>query len=602
MRDVLSIGTRKGSRAEPARKAGLAVLAFLAWDLPFFPAAQAAEASIEALKAQALALHREAAVAEPAADEFIAYVGTGTAELHLRSISVRIDDAPPWRYEYSADEAEALPSRALHRLGTVPLTPGPHRLRADFVARKADAAPADAPLRGAIDRSFDKREAPLILQLELVKQGFGKPELRVIERAVSDAADLRARSADFLKAGGRDLQAALESGNVSLPPSGGSAPPGGGAYAAQYAHGLALLAGERAAEGAALLGRIADGDSGTAVSRALRDKAHLALGYHLLRDGRCKEASEAFRQVSAVGPSTNAALLGLGWALLFDGAKPAAATPTDGEESALRRLTPFRHAADVPGGDGEERLRAALVPWTELIGRDPTDPAVQEGMLAIPYAMTHMGAQQQALRYYGRALELLERTQGHLDAAAAHVQSGRMAQFLASRNSATGSGWPWWLAALPEPRWWLSNPPKVPENFYLERLLADDEFHATLSGYRELMSLDTLLSGYEQQQDTGARARALRSEGAAAAEAQRRRLEAIALARLADVKKQTERYLGEAHFALARMYDQPSADDADGRADVLLPRGGRGEGQARSDWRGEGGRDAEVASAQGALR
>ena len=40
----------------------------------------------------------------------------------------------------------------------------------------------------------------------------------------------------------------------------------------------------------------------------------------------------------------------------------------------------------------------------ELIGRDPTDPAVQEGLVAIAWALSTLGAQVQAQDYYNRAI------------------------------------------------------------------------------------------------------------------------------------------------------------------------------------------------------
>ena len=103
---------------------------------------------------------------------------------------------------------------------------------------------------------------------------------------------------------------------------------------------------------------------------ALRDKANLALGYALLQDGQPYAAKEPLQRVRLEGPFSNKALLGVGWA--------------DAEMDNFDR---------------------ALVPWMELRGRDLLDPAVQESMLAIPYAMAKLDSISQAADHYLNAIE-----------------------------------------------------------------------------------------------------------------------------------------------------------------------------------------------------
>src|SRR5205823_547125 len=99
--------------------------------------------------------------------------------------------------------------------------------------------------------------------------------------------------------------------------------------------------------------------------------------------------ADALRQVRSPGPFASRALLDLGW-------------------SAVR-----------PATGGADAVRRALVPWLELVGRDPFDPAVQEGLVALPYALYHLGAQAQSAEYSERAVRALESTHEMLERASA---------------------------------------------------------------------------------------------------------------------------------------------------------------------------------------
>lgn len=86
-------------------------------------------------------------------------------------------------------------------------------------------------------------------------------------------------------------------------------------------------------------------------TRAIRDKSNLVRGTMLLETGRYEEARLALERVRLDGPFSNQALLSAGWA--------------DSHMS---------------------RYENALVPWNILADRNRTDPAVQEALLALPYA------------------------------------------------------------------------------------------------------------------------------------------------------------------------------------------------------------------------
>jgi hypothetical protein len=185
---------------------------------------------------------------------------------------------------------------------------------------------------------------------------------------------------------------------------------------------------------------------------SLRDKANLALGYALLQDGRPLAAKEPLQRVRLEGPFSNKALLGIGWA--------------DAES---------------------ENYRRALVPWMELRSRDLLDPAVQESMLAIPYALGKLDSISQAADHYLNAIEAFYEEANRLDRTIGFIESGDIFnQFLAD-DPLDSTGWFWQLEQLPE----------GPESRYLYHLLATHEFQEGLKNYRDLHYLNNNLEQWQ---------------------------------------------------------------------------------------------------------
>jgi hypothetical protein len=185
---------------------------------------------------------------------------------------------------------------------------------------------------------------------------------------------------------------------------------------------------------------------------SLRDKANLALGYALLQDGRPLAAKEPLQRVRLEGPFSNKALLGIGWA--------------DAES---------------------ENYRRALVPWMELRSRDLLDPAVQESMLAIPYALGKLDSISQAADHYLNAIEAFYEEANRLDRTIGFIESGDIFnQFLAD-DPLDSTGWFWRLEQLPE----------GPESRYLYHMLATHEFQEGLKNYRDLHYLNNNLEQWQ---------------------------------------------------------------------------------------------------------
>ncbi len=137
-----------------------------------------------------------------------------------------------------------------------------------------------------------------------------------------------------------------------------------------YNLGIALLKSGKVREGREYLDRTGRIESGNPATLAIRDKSNLVLGDKLMSENNFEGAKEVLDRVRLSGPFSNRALLGSGWA------------------DASR-----------------ERFENALVPWSILAEREVTDPAVQEAMLAVPYAYGKLGVYSKAALMYGRALE-----------------------------------------------------------------------------------------------------------------------------------------------------------------------------------------------------
>jgi len=105
--------------------------------------------------------------------------------------------------------------------------------------------------------------------------------------------------------------------------------------------------------------------AGDKIVKALQDKAQVALGYYQLSQKKPEAARRNFEKVRLASPQSNKALLGMGWSYL--------------ESSAFQ---------------------SALTHWLELIERDIRDIAVQEALLAVPYAFQKLGSMNEALDYY----------------------------------------------------------------------------------------------------------------------------------------------------------------------------------------------------------
>ncbi len=222
---------------------------------------------------------------------------------------------------------------------------------------------------------------------------------------------------------------------------------------AKFNVGVALVRSGRVAQAQKLLDDLGDMNPFNEELTSLRDKANLALGYALLQDGQPGAAKAPLQRIRLQGPFSNKALLGVGWA--------------DAEMDNYRR---------------------ALVPWMELRGRDLLDSAVQESMLAIPYAMAKLDSVSQAADHYLNAIEAFYEEANRLDRTIAHIESGEMFEQFLATDPLDSTGWYWQLEELPE----------GPEARYLFHLLATHEFQEGLKNFRDLNYLKSNLGDWSE--------------------------------------------------------------------------------------------------------
>jgi hypothetical protein len=167
-----------------------------------------------------------------------------------------------------------------------------------------------------------------------------------------------------------------------------------------------------------------------------------ALGARLASLVGGEPAVAALSRVRLDGPFTNRALLGLGWA-----------------------------ETDV------QRPERALVPWLELREGRLLDSAVQESVLAVPYAYAQLASNGQAAQQYRLAVQAYAEESTRIGESIAAIREGGFLDAIldaAPQDETVG-----WF-------WQLQNVPDAPHTRYLYHLLASHEFQEGLKNYRDL--------------------------------------------------------------------------------------------------------------------
>jgi len=219
-----------------------------------------------------------------------------------------------------------------------------------------------------------------------------------------------------------------------------------------YNLGIALLRNQQLKPGARQLDSIGESRARDEELRLLRDKANLALGYSYLQNGNPQQARKTLERVRLEGPLSNRALLGTGW-------------------------------ADIES----ENFDAALVPWLELSQRDSTDPAVQESLLAIPYAMTRLNLHGRAVAQYNDGIAQLHAERRKLEQSIEAIRQGDLQELLQQHDLGAGNGWLQQLHLDSE----------APALRYQLALMSSHGFQEAVKNYRDLLVLKENLSTWK---------------------------------------------------------------------------------------------------------
>ncbi|MEN8183192.1 MAG: hypothetical protein ABFS46_11730 [Myxococcota bacterium] len=211
-----------------------------------------------------------------------------------------------------------------------------------------------------------------------------------------------------------------------------------------YNLGIALLQDDRQEEAMQQLDRAGHVRGRDPATLAIRDKANLVLGMLLFEASEFGLAQRSLDRVGLEGPFSNQALLRAGW-------------------------------ADVSA----ENFERALVPWSILAERSATDAAVQEAMLALPYAYSKVDVHGRAALLYGRAVKTFGEELDKVDASIRSIRKGEFLKALVRQEIRQDKDWVIRLRSLPE----------TPETFYLMALMASHDFQTALQNHLDLEGL-----------------------------------------------------------------------------------------------------------------
>lgn len=213
---------------------------------------------------------------------------------------------------------------------------------------------------------------------------------------------------------------------------------------------------------------------------ALQDKAYTALGYSYLAEKKYRAAIQEFTKVRLEGAFANQALLGYGWAAV-----------------------------------AQEEYDVALKPWQVLRERSLMYPAVQESLLAIPYAYEKLNAQGEAVNAYRTAEELLAREIQLISDMRATLTQGEILTLVGSealsdadakkilRGDGTAEGAPAAVITDDGQNWLKLDKTSIikTRSAYLNELFAKNAFQTSVLDLRDLLRMQKLLQQWQPKLD-----------------------------------------------------------------------------------------------------
>lgn len=210
--------------------------------------------------------------------------------------------------------------------------------------------------------------------------------------------------------------------------------------------------------------------------QAVQDKAYTAMGYAYLAQKKYRDAIAEFTRVHVDGLYANPALLGYGWAAV-----------------------------------AQQDYRQAIKPWQVLRTRSLIYPAVQESLLALPFAYEKLGAQGEALAAYQTSEALLTNEIRLIQTMRATLTDGELLTLVGSEavptdalestllSQPTESGTLTAVIADDGQNWLKLDQTSIikTRSAYLSELFSLNVFQASVLELRDLLRLQTLMRSWQ---------------------------------------------------------------------------------------------------------
>ncbi len=229
-------------------------------------------------------------------------------------------------------------------------------------------------------------------------------------------------------------------------------------FFSRYNLGIIWLTEERLSDALPLLTKVFLTNKPTDLQRSLQDKAKVALGFYYLKHKQLDQAREVFLSVRLDSPSTNKALLGMGWTYVE-----------------------------------QENYNKALSHWLELMKKDIRDIAVQEALLAIPYAYQKLHAMKPALKHYLNASNLFQQQLDLVRDIEAKVTNGNLVEKLII-NMVNYKKRGHENKIIQDSKLFGKD-----YDYYIYELLAQNKFNENFRSYQKLDRLELLLIHWQAQ-------------------------------------------------------------------------------------------------------
>jgi len=226
----------------------------------------------------------------------------------------------------------------------------------------------------------------------------------------------------------------------------------------RYNLGILWLKDGNLAQALPFLSKVYTTKEPTNVQRSLQDKAKVALGYHYLKAKEFEKSREQFLSVRLKSAYTNKALLGAGWSYVE-----------------------------------ADNYNKALSHWLELAKKDIRDIAVQEALLAIPYAYQKLDSMTLSLESYLHASNIYQKQIKLINKIEKKITKGQLIEKLIRKlNRSKKRG---------EERVAIKDSQLFGEDYdyYIYELIAQNDFNEDYRSYQKLDQLYSMLEHWEKQ-------------------------------------------------------------------------------------------------------